>query len=162
MLKCVIECGLWLPQVTPQVEGVFGLKSLDDVIPGSWYIIPLPSTREVRYRMSIPLRIPSVWGFLGRIVACLMCWVHFKLTLLLQELVWCWHVWVGCGCEVIVKIRMSLKIEWELHEDSNLPIHSVSPVVFELLKSVSWWAFLLLHSAKVNGVFLLWILSQVS
>ena len=69
-----------------------------------------------------------MWGFLGRFVACLMCWVHFKLTLLLQEWVWCWHVWVGCGCEVIVKIRVSLKIEWELHEDSNLPILSVSRV----------------------------------
>ena len=31
----------------PQVKGVFGRKSLDDVIPGSWYIIPLPSIREV-------------------------------------------------------------------------------------------------------------------
>ena len=56
----MIECGLLLPQVVPQVKGVSGRKSLDDVIPGSWYIIPLPSTIEVRYRMSIPLRIPSV------------------------------------------------------------------------------------------------------
>ena len=31
----------------PQVRGVFGRKSLDDVIPGSWYIIPLPTIREV-------------------------------------------------------------------------------------------------------------------
>ena len=36
-----------LPQVIPQVWMVFGRKSLDDVIPGSWYIIPLPSTRGV-------------------------------------------------------------------------------------------------------------------
>ena len=39
----MIECGLLLPQVVPQVKGVFGRKSLDDVIPGSWYIIPFPS-----------------------------------------------------------------------------------------------------------------------
>ena len=41
----------------PQVKGVFGRKSLDDVIPGSWYIIPLPSTREVRGRTSNLLEV---------------------------------------------------------------------------------------------------------
>ena len=69
----MIECGLLLPQVVPQVKGVFGRKSLDDVIPGSWYTIPLPSIREVRYRISILLRVFICVRMLGRIVACLMC-----------------------------------------------------------------------------------------
>ena len=83
----MVECGLWLPQVIPQVKIVFGRKSLDDMIPGSWYSIPLPSTREARYRISILLRIPSMWGFLGRMFACLMCWVCLKLILVLQGIV---------------------------------------------------------------------------
>ena len=43
----MVECGLWWPQVIPRAKIVLGCKSLDDVIPGSWYVIPLPSIREV-------------------------------------------------------------------------------------------------------------------
>ena len=82
----MIECGLLLPQVIPQVKIVFGRKSLDDVILGSRYFIPLPSTREVRYRISILLKISIYVRILGRCVLVAVLGV-FKLTLLLQIIV---------------------------------------------------------------------------
>ena len=67
----------------PQVKGVFGCKSLDDVIPGSWYIIPLPSNIEV------VIGYHSFWKFLscenfGAIVCLSVVLSVFILTLLLQ------------------------------------------------------------------------------
>ena len=73
----MIKCGLLLPQVVPQVKGVFGRKSLDDVIPGSWYIIPLPSTREVVIGYN-PSGSFCLVRFLGRML--LACCVEYGYT----------------------------------------------------------------------------------
>ena len=80
--KRMVECGLWLPQVIPQVKIVFGRKSLDDVIPGSWYIIPLPSIEK------FGIGPQFFWKFLscedsGAIVCLSTVLSVFKLTLLL-------------------------------------------------------------------------------
>ena len=80
--KCMVECGLRWPQVIPRVKIVCGRKSLDDVIPGSWYIIPLPSLREVAIGYN-----PSGSFYLVRIPAnvwLLAVWSVFILTLLMQ------------------------------------------------------------------------------
>ena len=158
----MIECGLWSPQVIPRVKGVFGRKSLDDVIPGSWYIVPLPSNREVRYRISLLLEVPSVWGFLGRIVVCLMCWVRLKLTLLLQ---WFGLVIVGMSW---MRVRGRMEDPHVSEDWMRTPRGFHPPDSF--CKSGGFWAVkdcvLLssfpLNSMKVNGAFLLWALSQVS
>ena len=73
-----------MPQVTPQVKGVFGRKSLDDVIPGSWYIVPLPSDMEVVIGYHSCWKIISVGGF-GAIDCGSAVLSMFILTLLLQS-----------------------------------------------------------------------------
>ena len=91
--KRMIECGLWWPQVIPRVKIVFGRKSLDDVIPGSWYIIPLPSLREVAIGYN-PSGSFILWGFWAN--DCLLAVLsEFKLTLLMQR-----SVCDGCSVDL--------------------------------------------------------------
>ena len=102
----MVECGLWLSQAIPRVKIVFGRKSLDDVIPGSWYIIPLPSIREVviGFNPSGSFHLCEEFGA----VCCLIDVLGvFKLTLLLQ--------WIG-----LVTAGMSWMRVWGCMEDPQV------------------------------------------
>ena len=153
-LKRMVECGSWLLQVIPQVKIVFGRKSLDDVIPGSWYIIPLPSTREVRFRMLFR------WEFhlcevLGANDCLLDVLSAFEANFVVAE------IGIVSACVSWVRLRGHSEDPHVFEDWMRTPRGFQPPDSF--CKSGGFWAvkicvlvsLFLLNSAKVNGAFLL-------
>ena len=105
--KRMVECGSGLLQAIPRAKIVFGCKSLDDVTSGSWYIIPLPSVREV----AIGYR--SFWKFLscevfGANVCLLAVLSMFILTLLCRN----WFV-IACVSWGLLRGRLEESHDWK-------------------------------------------------
>ena len=67
---------------------------MDDVTPGSWYIVPLPSFREARDRVSTLPEV-SIYGRIFGTIVCLFAVLSvFILTLLLQRSVVTVVAWI--------------------------------------------------------------------